>query len=168
MMKCRGFSTATPAWLHTRKGAIGRTLRTSSPSVADLRPNTVHLPVHSRPSRYKLRDPDAQAPWTPTMTDKLRKMLGTDQVGTTTLNMLRISLAPTTYANHDSGMRHFAGFCHEERIHPLQATAQSIVRYTAWLGLQSTVAAASLQPYYSVIKSSSTTTNRSRLPSANS
>jgi hypothetical protein len=82
---------------------------------------------------------------------QLRKLLGTDQVGTTTLHMLSSSLAPTTYANYDSGMRQFATFCHEEDIHPLQATTQSIVRYTAWLGLQGTVAAASLQQYYSAI-----------------
>jgi hypothetical protein len=82
------------------------------------------------------------------MTAQLRKLLGTDQLGTTTLNMLSSSLAPTTYANYDSGMRQFAAFCHKEDIHPLQATTQSIVRDTTWLGLQGTVAAASLQQYY--------------------
>jgi site-specific recombinase XerD len=85
------------------------------------------------------------------MTTQLRKLLGTDQVGTATLHLLSSSLAPTTYANYDSGVRQFAAFCHEEDIHPLQATTQSIVRYTAWLGLQGTVAAASLQHYYSAI-----------------
>jgi hypothetical protein len=64
------------------------------------------------------------------MTTQLRKLLGIDKVGTTALHMLSSSLAPTTYANYDSGMRQFAAFCHEEDIHPLQATAQSIVRYT--------------------------------------
>ena len=105
----------------------------------------------SRPVRYTLREPDAQAPWTTTMTDRLRNMLGTDHIGTTALHLLRNSLAPTTYANYDSGMRQFAAFCHEENIHPLHATTQSVVRYTAWLGLQGTVAAASLQLYYSAI-----------------
>jgi hypothetical protein len=65
--------------------------------------------------------------------------------------MLSSSLAPTTYANYDIGMRQFAVFCHEEDIHPLQVTTQSVVRYTAWLGLQGTVAAASLQQCYSAI-----------------
>jgi site-specific recombinase XerD len=65
--------------------------------------------------------------------------------------LLSSSLAPTTYANYDSDTRQFAAFCHEEDIHPMQATTQSIVRYTAWLGLQGTVAAASLQQYYSAI-----------------
>jgi hypothetical protein len=69
------------------------------------------------------------------MTARLRNLLGTDHIGTTTLNLLSSSLAPTTYANCDSGMRPFAAFCHEEDIHPLHATTQTIVRYTAWLGL---------------------------------
>jgi hypothetical protein len=85
------------------------------------------------------------------MTTKLHKLLGTDHVGDTALHMLSSSLAPTTYANYDSGMRQFAAICHEEDIHPLQATTQSVVRCTAWLGLQGTVAAASLQQYYSAI-----------------
>jgi hypothetical protein len=65
------------------------------------------------------------------MIAQLRKLLGTDQVGTTALNLLNNSIAPITYANYDSGMCQFAAFCHEEDIHPLQATTQSIVRYTA-------------------------------------
>jgi hypothetical protein len=56
------------------------------------------------------------------MIAQIRKLLGTDHVGTTALNMLSSSLAPTTYANCDSGMRQFAAFCHEEGIHPLQAS----------------------------------------------
>jgi uncharacterized membrane protein len=65
-------------------------------------------------------------------------------------------------------MRQFAAFCHEEDIHPLVATTQSIVRYTAWLGLQGIVAAASLQQYYSAIKNYSATTNNSQSQSTNS
>jgi hypothetical protein len=68
-----------------------------------------------------------------TMTARLRKLLETDHVGTTTLIELSSPLAPITYANYDSGMRHFATFCQEESIHPLQAITQSIVRYTASL-----------------------------------
>jgi hypothetical protein len=75
MMERRGLLTATPAWLHTRRGAIGRTLRTPNPSVADLRSITVHSPIHPQPARYKLRELDAHAPWTSTMTAQLRKML---------------------------------------------------------------------------------------------
>jgi hypothetical protein len=66
-------------------------------------------------------------------------------------------------------MRQFAAFCHEEDIHPLQATTQSIVRYTAWLGLQGKVAATtSLHQYYSAINKFSATTNNKQSRSANS
>jgi hypothetical protein len=57
-------------------------------------------------------------------------------------------------------MRQFAAFCLEES--PMQTTTQSIVRYIAWLGLQRTVVAASLQEYYSAEVSSSATTNNNR------
>jgi hypothetical protein len=87
-------------------------------------------------------------------------MLGTDHIGTTTLNLMSNLLASTIYANYYNGMRQIATFfCHEKGAHPLQATRQSLVRYTAWLGLQGTVAAASPQQYYSIF---SATTNSSR------
>jgi hypothetical protein len=73
------------------------------------------------------------------MPNHLRTILGTDHIGTTTLNLLSSSLAPTTYAKYDSGMRQFAAFCPEEGIHSLHVTTQSIVRYIAWLGLQRAV-----------------------------
>jgi hypothetical protein len=151
-MERRRFSIAMPARLHTWRGEVGRKLRPPSPSVADLRSINVHPLVHPRRARYKLREPDAHAPWTSTVTSQLRKLLRTDQIGTTALDMLSSSLAPTTYANYDSGMRKFSAFCLEEDVHPLRATAQSIVRCTTWLGLQGTVAVASLQHFYSAIK----------------
>jgi hypothetical protein len=122
MMEHRGFSTATPAWLHSRRGAIGRTLRTASSNLTDLSAMVNHPTKPSRPVRNTLREPDAHAPWTATMTTRLRKLLGTDQIGTTALHLLSSSLVPTTYSNYDIGMRQFASFCHEENIHPLQAT----------------------------------------------
>eukprot|EP00873_Tetraselmis_striata_P008601 jgi/Tetstr1/428865/TSEL_018850.t2 len=48
-------------------------------------------------------------------------------------------------------MRSFATFCEQEGLRPLQATTSTIVRYTAWLGMQGTVGAESLQQYYSSI-----------------
>jgi hypothetical protein len=66
----------------------------------------------SRAVRYTLREPDAHAPWTATMTGRLRNLLGTDHIGTTALHLLSSSLAPTTN-NYDSSMRQFAAFCHD-------------------------------------------------------
>jgi hypothetical protein len=62
--------------------------------------------------------------------------------------MLSNSLAPSTYANYDSALRQFSIFCIEENI---QATPATMVRYTAWLALHNTVAASSLQPYFSAV-----------------
>eukprot|EP00873_Tetraselmis_striata_P000849 jgi/Tetstr1/421113/TSEL_012157.t2 len=85
------------------------------------------------------------------MTAELRSLLGTDDVGQAALGLLTGSLAAGTYRNYDSGMRSFATFCEQEGLRPLQATTSTIVRYTAWLGLQGTVGAESLQQYYSSI-----------------
>jgi hypothetical protein len=48
-------------------------------------------------------------------------------------------------------MRQFFTFCTEEGIAPLHATPAFMVRYTAWLGVLGTMAASSLQPYYSAV-----------------
>jgi hypothetical protein len=85
--------------------------------------------IQEKRERPKPEEPHAA--WTATMTTNLRKLLGTDHIGTTALHMLSNSLAPTTYSNYDIGMRQFAAFCHEEDIHSLHATTHSIVRYTA-------------------------------------
>eukprot|EP00873_Tetraselmis_striata_P010032 jgi/Tetstr1/430296/TSEL_020121.t1 len=85
------------------------------------------------------------------MAAELRSLLGTDEVGQAALGLLTGSLAAGTYRNYDSGMRSFATFCEQEGLRPLQATTSTIVRYTAWLGMQGTVGAESLQQYYSSI-----------------
>jgi hypothetical protein len=61
-MERRGFSTTMPAWLHTRLGVIGLTLRTTSPRITDLRPLAQAPPGRPRNARYPLREATAQAP----------------------------------------------------------------------------------------------------------
>eukprot|EP00873_Tetraselmis_striata_P012743 jgi/Tetstr1/433007/TSEL_022344.t1 len=85
------------------------------------------------------------------MAAELRSLLGNDDVGQAALGLLTGSLAAGTYRNYDRGMRSFATFCEQEGLRPLQATTSTIVRYTAWLGMQGTVGAESLQQYYSSI-----------------
>jgi site-specific recombinase XerD len=85
------------------------------------------------------------------MAEKFQTFLGTDIVGVTTISLLSKSLAPSTYANYDIALRQFFAFCEEENITPLQATPATMVRYTTWLGLLGTVAASSLQPYFSAV-----------------
>eukprot|EP00873_Tetraselmis_striata_P014456 jgi/Tetstr1/434720/TSEL_023773.t1 len=85
------------------------------------------------------------------MAAELRSLLGTDDDGRAALGLLTGSLAAGTYRNYDSRMRSLATFCEQEGLRPLQATTSTIVRYTAWLGMQGTVGAESLQQYYSSI-----------------
>jgi site-specific recombinase XerD len=85
------------------------------------------------------------------MADTYQSLLGTDTLGVTAVTLLSNSLAPSTYANYDNAVRQFFAFCKEEGISPLQATPAAMVRYTAMLGLLGTVAASSLQPYYSAV-----------------
>jgi hypothetical protein len=85
------------------------------------------------------------------MAETYLSLLGSDTLEVTAVNMLCNSLAPSTYANYDSALRQFFALCTEEGITPLHATPASMIRYTAWLGLLGTVAASSLQPYYSVV-----------------
>eukprot|EP00873_Tetraselmis_striata_P033320 jgi/Tetstr1/453584/TSEL_003979.t1 len=76
---------------------------------------------------------------------------GTAVIGTTALDLLTGSLAPRIYNNYGSGMRTFAAFCNKEDNRSLDATPGTIIRYTAWLGLRGTVAAESLQQYFSAL-----------------
>jgi hypothetical protein len=93
----------------------------------------------------------APAPWSADRAETFRDLLGTDKLGVTAIALLSNSLAPSTYANYDSALRQFFTFCTGENIAPLQATPATMVRYTAWLALHGTVAANSLQPYFSAV-----------------
>jgi hypothetical protein len=48
-------------------------------------------------------------------------------------------------------MRRYTVFCNEEWITPLEATAADMIRFTPWLARAGTIAANSLQPYFSAI-----------------
>jgi site-specific recombinase XerD len=85
------------------------------------------------------------------MRNHVGTLVGTDDMGDLVLDLLIGSLALTTYNNYCTGMRLFAAFCDEEGITPLKATAADMLRFTAWLARAGTVAASSLQPYFSAI-----------------
>jgi hypothetical protein len=84
------------------------------------------------------------------MAQKFQTLLVTDTLGAAAIGLLNNSLALATYANYDSTLRQFFAFSGEENP-PLQATPATMVRYTAWLGLLRTVAANSMQPYFSAV-----------------
>jgi hypothetical protein len=85
------------------------------------------------------------------MAKTFQTLLGIDTLGARTISLLSKSLAPATYANYDITMRQFFAFCVEENLPPLLGTPATMVRYTAWLGLLGTVAANSMQPYFSAV-----------------
>jgi hypothetical protein len=67
------------------------------------------------------------------------------------IGLLYIFLSPSTYANYDSTPSNFFALCAAEGLTLLNATHATMVRYTAWLGMLSTVAARSMQPYFSAV-----------------
>jgi hypothetical protein len=143
----RGLSACTPSWLYTRRGAIGRALRPDRliPTVQPVRP------LCTCPPRYNLQFGTTPAPWSADLAETFQDLLGTDKLGVTAVALLSNSLAPSTYASYDSALRQFFILCTGENIAPLQATPAKMVRYTAWLALLGTVAASSLQPYFSAV-----------------
>jgi site-specific recombinase XerD len=78
-------------------------------------------------------------------------LVGTNDLGELVLDLLTGYLAPTTYNNYGTGMRRFTVFCNEEGITQLEATTADMLRTTTWLARSGTIAANSLQPYFSAI-----------------
>jgi site-specific recombinase XerD len=93
----------------------------------------------------------APAPWSAELAETFQDLLGTDKLRVTAVALLSNSLAPSTYASYDSALIQFFILCTEENIAPLQATPATMVRYTTWLAMLGTVAASSLQPYFSAV-----------------
>jgi hypothetical protein len=86
------------------------------------------------------------------MRNHVGALVGTDDMGDLVLDLLTGSLAPnTTYNNYITGMRRFTDFCDEEGITPLHANAADMLRFTPCLARARTVAATSLQPFFSAI-----------------
>jgi hypothetical protein len=123
------------------------TCRSPAPRHApDLSTTNTHMHIALPPHLRHTRSPFVSSTCT-----KFRALLGTDRLGTVTISLLRNSLAPSTYANYDCALRHFFSFCAAEGPTPLNATLTTMVRYTAWLGMLGTVAASSMQPYFSAV-----------------
>jgi hypothetical protein len=108
--------------------------------------------------KYRLVEPAAYAPWHASIRNHVGTLIGTDDLGDLVLDLLTGSLALTTYNNYGTGMCRFTVFCKEEGIIPLEATAAVMLRFTAWLARSGTIAANSLQPYFSAINKNFATT----------
>jgi hypothetical protein len=85
------------------------------------------------------------------MRNPVGALVGTYDLNDLVLDLLTGSLGPTTYNNYGTGVRRFTVFCNEEGITQLEATAADMLRFTTWLARAGTIAANSLQPYFSAI-----------------
>jgi hypothetical protein len=92
-------------WLYTRRGALGMSLRAAN--LTHDSPLPVPLRTRIGTQRYRLIADTPQAPWSNFMCTKSLALLGTDRLGNTTISLLSSSLAPSTYANYDSALRHY-------------------------------------------------------------
>jgi hypothetical protein len=137
-----GPSDSTSTWLHTHKGPIDKLLRNVSSYLRNgLQPLPPATPRHSRPPRYRLNPDSTTAPWTASMTTSLYK---TSSVPSPSAYL--VAPPPAGHLRQQgNSLRQFFALCHEEQINPLNITTQSMVRCTTWLGMQGTVATASLQ-----------------------
>lgn len=139
-----------PSWLYLSKRQLrerqelqGQRVRVVPPPAEGSRRRRV---------KYSLNMTDSpRAPWADSMTASLGPTLGTDSLGQTTLSLLQGSLVARTYGTYGSALKPFLSFAATQGFNPLEATPVEAARYVAWLGLQGTVAADSLQPYLSSI-----------------
>jgi hypothetical protein len=138
--------------LHTHRGAIGQSFCDTSLSVtiAFAAPPATPRP-RTGPRRYRLNSRTTIAPWTATMTTHFHKLLGAATLGLAALCLLIRSLVSATYVNYDSNLRQLFAICAEENLCPLHGIPATMVRYTACIDVQGTVAASSMQPYYSFV-----------------
>jgi hypothetical protein len=60
-------------------------------------------------------------------------LVGTDDLSDLVLELLTVTLAPSTYNNYNTGILRVTVFCDEEGVTPLQATATDMLRFTIWL-----------------------------------
>eukprot|EP00873_Tetraselmis_striata_P016694 jgi/Tetstr1/436958/TSEL_025730.t1 len=102
---------------------------------------------------YVIDEPAAVAPWAASLRSRLHDAFGSDELGQRTLDLLSSSLSAQTLKAYAGRLSQFAEFCHDsENISPLEATTAIVVRYVAWIGERGHIAAKSLQPYLSAIK----------------
>ena len=150
-MERRGLSHPTPTWTYLRKSELAAgTHLASTASATSLLPGT---PPRRRrgPRRYELAAPAATAPWAGSMASSLGCALGVDELGRTALTLCQASLQPRSYTTYASALTGFFEFCHDQAAPPLEVTPVHICKNVAWIGLQGTVCADSLQPYLSAI-----------------
>lgn len=105
-------------------------------------------------ARYQMQlQQAAVAPWGAAAKQFYSGVYGHDSLGATVGEILVRNRAASTLRTYATGYRKFLQYCAEQQLEPYSATPADVVRYVAWVGLQGTVAAATMQPYLTAIDS---------------
>jgi hypothetical protein len=82
----------------------------------------------------------------------MQRLLGTDNLGATTIDSMTATWAKSTSETYGTAIKPHFEFCEEHGLPPLAATRATMARYIAWIGERGTMKATSIQPYISRIK----------------
>jgi len=148
-MERRGLPHPTPSWMLLTQKQLrdGLHLPQRRHNIGAFKART----KQQKKQRYAIVFPDEANPWAKSSASELGNVFGDDELGERALALFQSSLQPTTYRNYGSNMTPFFNFCDASAISPLEVTNIEVARYVAWMGVQGTVAADSLQPYLSAI-----------------
>lgn len=148
-----------PAYLHLDRTAPS----SANPSIryaaraGDLAPAARYLAGLRRTTpgqrRYTLTNNAGTVyPWADSVRARLQHLFGDDDVGRGAVDLIVASISGNTANNYQRNVRLFTEFCADfDNISPLEATEDTVVRYTSWLAERGTIKAKSLQQYYSAI-----------------
>jgi hypothetical protein len=75
-------------------------------------------------------------------------LLGTDNLGAKTLELLTAAWAKSTSDTYNIAIKPYFESCEEQGLPPLAATAATMARYIPWIVERGTIKATSSQPYF--------------------
>jgi hypothetical protein len=90
-------------------------------------------------------------PWAASMRPYMQRLLGIDNLGGKTLELVTAAWAKSTSDTYISAIKPYFMFCKEQGLPPLVATTATMARYIAWIGERGTIKATSMQPYLSPV-----------------
>jgi site-specific recombinase XerD len=81
----------------------------------------------------------------------MQRLLGTDNLGAKTLELLTSAWAKSTSDTYSSAIKPYLQLYAEQGLPPLATTSATVARYIAWIGERGTIKATSMHPYFSVV-----------------
>jgi hypothetical protein len=104
-------------------------------------------PTRTGKVRYKIKMAGCDNPWAASMIPYMQRLLGTDNLGAKTLELLTAAWAKSTSDTYNNAIKPYFQLYEEQGLPPLAATTATMVRYIAWIGERGTIKATTLQPY---------------------